>query len=228
MDNSIKKGFKDSSEIAYELKNSKNLKAAYVNLDREFENRLVQTNLNNYNNQKAQAKTIPEILQITNKQQEFLASLHNTIKYPDGHSHNLLDSIEKAHSGQQDNLMQELHNVATHITKHKIIPEHDLLQQLKNSEDTHATVKELTKSAVEHYGSFVNTNINRLLKGEGFKMDNIIFDCPMKYLRHEIENPAHAYSDIAKFKSSVPRLQEIMNKLELKKEHEHSMGGMSM
>jgi hypothetical protein len=50
----------------------------------------------------------------------------------------------------------------------------------------------------------------------------------MKYLKHEIENPAHAYVDIAAYKRAIPRVQEIMNKLELKKEHEHSMGGMSM
>ena len=30
------------------------------------------------------------------------------------------------------------------------------------------------------------------------------------------------------YKKAIPRLQEIMNKLELKKEHEHSMGGMSI
>ena len=124
--------------------------------------------------------------------------------------------------------MQELCNVTAHITKHKISPEQDLLDQIKNSEDTHATIKELTKAAVEHHGSFVNTNINRLIKHERLKMGEIIFDCPMKYLRHEIENPAHAYADIAVYKKAIPRLQEIMNKLELKKEHEHSMGGMSM
>jgi len=81
-------------------------------------------------------------------------------------------------------------------------------------------------------GSFLtlvlNTNINRLIKHERLKMGEIIFDCPMKYLKHEIENPAHAYADIAVYKKAIPRLQEIMNKLELKKEHEHSMGGMSM
>jgi hypothetical protein len=86
----------------------------------------------------------------------------------------------------------------------------------------------LTKSAVEHHGSFVNTNINRLIKHERLKMGDTIFDCPMKYLHHEIANPAHAYADIAVYKKSIPRLQEIMNKLEFKKEHEHSMGGMSM
>lgn len=124
--------------------------------------------------------------------------------------------------------MQELHNVSVHITKHKITPEQDLFGRLKNSEDIHTTVKELTKLAAEHHASFVNTNITRLLKGNGFKMNNITFGCPMKYLKHEIENPAHAYADIALYKKSIPRLQEIMNKLELKKEHEHSMGGMSM
>ena len=229
VDDSIETGFKDGSTIVEELKNTENLKATYVNLDRELENHRVQTNLNNFTRQKEQAKTVLEILQITAGEQEFLASLHNTIKYPELQSQTLLDSISNAHKGQQqDNIMQELHNVSVHITKHKITPEQDLFEQLKNSEDIHTTVKELTKLAAEHHGSFVNTNINRLIKHERLKMGEIIFDCPMKYLRHEIENPAHPYADIAVYKKSIPRLQEIMNKLELKKEHEHSMGGMSM
>ena len=57
-------------------------------------------------------------------------------------------------------------------------------------------------------------------------------DLKRKYRKNatpaEIENPAHAYVDIAAYKRAIPRVQEIMNKLELKKEHEHSMGGMSM
>ncbi len=228
VDDSIETGFKDGSTIVEELKNTENLKATYVNLDRGLENHRIQVHLNNFTHQREQAKTLPEILQITAGEQEFLASLHNTIKYPELQSQTLLDSISQAHKGQQDNIMQELHNVSVHITKHKITPEQDLFGQLKNSEDIHTTVKELTKLAAEHHGSFVNTNINRLIKHERLKMGEIIFDCPMKYLRHEIENPAHAYADIAVYKKSIPRLQEIMNKLELKKEHEHSMGGMSM
>ena len=228
VDDSIETGFKDGSTIVEELKNTENLKATYVNLDRELENHRVQTNLNNFTRQKEQAKTVLEILQITAGKQKFLSSLHNTIKYPELQSQTLRDSISNAHKGQQDNIMQELHNVSVHITKHKITPEQDLFGQLKNSEDIHTTVKELTKLAAEHHGSFVNTNINRLIKHERLKMGDVIFDCPMKYLRHEIENPAHAYADIAVYKKSIPRLQEIMNKLELKKEHEHSMGGMSM
>jgi len=109
-----------------------------------------------------------------------------------------------------------------------LITIYNLLEQLKNSEDTHATIKELTKLAVEHHGSFVNKNLIGLIKHERCKMGDITFDCPMKYLKHEIENPAHAYVDIAAYKRAIPRVQEIMNKLELKKEHEHSMGGMSM
>ena len=228
VEDAIETGFKNKSTIAYELKNAPDLNSAYFNLDRELENHRVQTTLNNFSLQKAEAKTLPEILQITAGRQEFLSSLHNTIKYPELQSQDLLDSISNAHKGQQDNIMQELYNVTAHITKHKISPEQDLLDQIKNSEDTHATIKELTKAAVEHHGSFVNTNINRLIKHERLKMGDVIFDCPMKYLRHEIENPAHAYADIAVYKKSIPRLQEIMNKLELKKEHEHSMGGMSM
>jgi hypothetical protein len=124
--------------------------------------------------------------------------------------------------------MQELYNVTAHITKHKISPEQDLLDQIKNSEDTHATIKELTKSVLEHHASIINKNISSLIDNKHVEIGGKTFDCPMKYLQHEIANPAHAYADIATYKKAIPRLQEIMNKLELKKEHEHSMGGMSM
>jgi Ti-type conjugative transfer relaxase TraA len=224
----IKTGFKDSSTITYELKNAPDLNSAYFNLDSEFENHSVQTTLNNFSIQKAEAKTLPEILQITAGRQEFLSSLHNTIKYPELQSQTLLDSIAKAHHGEQDNVMQELNSLTAHITEHKIRPEQDLLEQLKNSEDTHATMKELTKSVLEHHASIINKNISSLIDNKHVKIGGKTFDCPMKYLKHEIENPAHAYADIATYKKAIPRLQEIMNKLELKKEHEHSMGGMSM
>jgi len=59
-------------------------------------------------------------------------------------------------------------------------------------------------------------------------MDNKIFACPMKYLRHEIKNPAHAYADITLYKKSIPRLQKIMDEFEFKKGGDRSMGGMSM
>ena len=228
VDDSIETGVKDRSTIIEELKNTEDLKSAYINLDRGLESHRIQVNLNNFSNQKEQAKTLPDMLQIMTKEQEFLASLHNTIKYKDEHPQALLDSISQAHKGQQDNIMQELHNVTAHIVQHKVMPEQDLLQQLKNSEDTHAAIKELTKPAVEHHGSLVNKNLNILINHKHLEIGGKTFDCPMKYLHHEIANPAHAYADIAAFKKSIPRLQEIMNKLELKKEHEHSMGGMSM
>ncbi|WP_458693242.1 toprim domain-containing protein, partial [Candidatus Megaera venefica] len=227
-EDAIKTGFKNSSTITEELKNAPDLNSAYFNLDSELENHSVQTTLNNFSIQKAEAKTIPEILQITASKQEFLSSLHNNIKYPELQSQTLLDSIGKAHKGQQDNIIQELRSLTAHITEHKITPEQNLLDQIKNSEDTHATIKELTKLAVEHHGSFVNTNLIGLIKNERCKIGDITFDCPMKYLKHEIENPAHVYADIAAYKRAIPRVQEIMNKLELQKEHEHSMGGMSM
>ena len=188
----------------------------------------MQTTLNNFSIQKEQAKTIPEILQITASKQEFLSSLHSNIKYPELQSQTLLDSIGKAYQGGQDNIMQGLTSLTTHITEHKIRPEQDLLEQLKNSEDTHATIKELTKSVLEHHASIINKNISSLIDNKHVEIGGKTFDCPMKYLKHEIENPAHAYADIATYKKAIPRLQEIMNKLELKKEHEHSMGGMSM
>jgi hypothetical protein len=227
-EDAIKTGFKDSSTITEELKNAPDLNSAYFNLDSGLENHRVQTTLNNFSIQKEQAKTLPEILQITASKQEFLSSLHNNIKYPELQSQTLLDSIGKAHNGELGNIMQELTSLTTHITEHKITPEQNLFDQIKNSEDTHATIKELTKLAVEHHGSFVNTNLIGLIKNERCKIGDITFDCPMKYLKHEIENPAHAYADIAAYKRAIPRVQEIMNKLELQKEHEHSMGGMSM
>jgi Ti-type conjugative transfer relaxase TraA len=93
VEDAIETGFKNKSTIAYELKNAPDLNSAYFNLDRELENHRVQTTLNNFTRQKEQAKTLPEILQITAGRQEFLSSLHNTIKYSELQSQDLLDSI---------------------------------------------------------------------------------------------------------------------------------------
>jgi hypothetical protein len=228
VDATIEAGFKDRLLVTEELKNACDLKSAYVSLDKELESRLIARDLNDFSNKKAQAKTLTEVMQITSERQQFLALVHNTIKYKDAHSQGLLDLLEKVHSGQQEGTMRDLHNVCSHLTKHKIAPEQDLLARLKNSDDTHTTVKELTKLAADHHASFVNNNISRLLKGDRFKMDNKIFDCPMKYLRHEIQNPAHAYADITLYKKSIPRLQKIMDEFEFKKGGNRSMGGMSM
>ena len=54
------------------------------------------------------------------------------------------------------------------------------------------------------------------------------FDCPIKYLQHEIANPAHAYADIDRFKKAIPGLQKQVRQMELKKEMQYCIGGMSM
>lgn len=137
---------------------------------------------------------------------------------------------------QQGAMLQELHNVTKHIAEHKVMSEEDVLKQLKNSEDVHNSTKELSQCAKDHYSERVVKNVNILIKNidheddmhKHIEIHGHKFDCPIKYLKHEIANPAHAYADIARFKKGLPGLQQHIHQMELKKEMQYSIGGMSM
>jgi hypothetical protein len=151
-------------------------------------------------------------------------------------------------------MINELHKTIMHITKHRIISEEDLMERLQqvsirqdnmgrgttrqesmqqdnvahHNVDNHVMLKSLQKSCQDHYTNQVNKNINMLLNKGYAEIRGQRFDCPIKYLEHEIANPPHEYADIDRLNKAIPRTQALIQKLELQKDMEHSIGGMSM
>ena len=82
----------------------------------------------------------------------------------------------------------------------------------------HKVNTELHDICKEHHTNLVNKNINHLLKGKPLQIGDNRFNCPLKYLKHEIQHPQHEYSDTKLFEKSLSRLQEHMRNLEQQKQ----------
>ncbi len=149
----VKNGVKTNEEIFSSLQKTKDLTASYIILDKLCENHHIQTNLSNFSHAKARGTVTKDILKIMVKEQEFLATLHDDIKYQDQYPKDLLDRINQAYNGQQENIIQELQKVTAHIGKYQVMSDPDLLKCLKDNADVHITVKELSKSCQDHYSN---------------------------------------------------------------------------
>ena len=225
--NIIDSGTRDEESLRQELQKTTDLKETYVSLDQAFELHHIRSNLNSFREEKAEAKTPNEIIGIIAKEQEYLSNLSDNLKYPAAISSTLLNSVKNAQE-RKDTIVQELHQLTTHILKNQVMQEQDLVKSLQSDKDIHATSTELTKICKNHHNSIVIKNVNSIIRQKHLEIHGHKFDCPIKYLEHEIVNPAHAYADIARLKRDIPRVQEHLHKMELAKEMSKGMGGMSM
>ena len=223
----IGSGTRDEESLRQELQKTTDLKETYVSLDQAFELHHIRSNLNSFREEKAEAKTPKEIIVIIAREQEYLSNLSDNLKYPAAYSNTLLDSVKNARE-RKDTIVQELHQLTTHILKNQVMPEQDLVKSLQSDKDIHATSTELVKTCKNHHNSIVIKNVNSIIRQKHLEIHGHKFDCPIKYLEHEIANPSHAYVDIARLKRDIPRVQEHIHKMALAKEMSKGMGGMSM
>jgi Ti-type conjugative transfer relaxase TraA len=223
-------GIKDEVSLCDKLKKSADLTSTYTNLDKAFEYHNIESNLSKFREEKGQAQTSEVVIKVIAKEQEFLSNLHDNLKYPESYSDKSLEAIKQARIGK-DTIMQDLQQVTSHILSHQVMSQEDLLKSLQDDKDAHFLTTELTKICQDHYSSVVHNNIKQIINhghDEPLKIGKHKFDCPIKYLEHEINNPTHAYADIARFKRNIPRVQEHLHQMELAKGLNKGMGGISM
>jgi len=223
----INSGIMSDAVIYERLQNSTDLKSTYIDLDKAARQHYVDTNLNIFKEERGQARTPEEVIKIIAKEQDFLGSLHGNLKYREIYPDELLERVKQAYDGK-DSILRDLHQVTAHILQQQVMPESELLKRLQNTENAHATGVELTKTAQDHYSNIVIKNMNFIACREQLEIHGQKFDCPVKYLQYEVANPAHSYADIARFKRSIPRVQEQVRKMELAKEMSKDMGDMVM
>jgi hypothetical protein len=80
--------------------------------------------------------------------------------------------------------------------------------------------KDLTIVCQDHHMNIVNKNIETIMSREPVETGGHKFDCPMKYLEHEIEHPAHQYVDTARLTKTLPALEQ-----QLQRQFSRSMDG---
>ena len=221
----IDSGAMDVNAICECLRKTTDIKATHETLEKNCESHSIQTNINIFSKIKAEAISPHELLDVVTKEQIFLANLYPNLKYKD-QMNNQFSAIKLAHENQQNNVMHDLSKVVTHVLANDIIPAQELMKSLAN-EDINATTKELTKTCQDHYSNIVNKNLNLFIKNTIVEINGHKYDCPVKYLEHEIANPAHKYANIAQFQKSLPQIKAKIT-FAMDKEMGPSMGGMSM
>ena len=111
VESSIKEGVLQEAEVSDLLKYELDINKTYQVIDKALENHHITTNLNNLSSHKEQAATLQDRLGIMIGEQEFLASLHNTIKYKDEQPKALIDQVATAYNWQQARInIPQTHN----------------------------------------------------------------------------------------------------------------------
>jgi hypothetical protein len=145
---------KTEDELLDKLKQTTDLKASYTELDKHIEVHTINTTLRGFTEERQTAKTPNEVINIISKEQEFLVSLHNNIKYPDEHQ-DLLAKSEIAKKLKEEKMIDKLGGVTKEIISSGIKNEKTLMKELKNTSDIQVTYQKLDKDIEAH-----NINVN--------------------------------------------------------------------
>jgi Ti-type conjugative transfer relaxase TraA len=151
---SLESQVKTEYELLDKLKQTTDLKASYTELDKHIEVHNINTTLRGFMEEKQTAKTPDEVINIISKEQEFLVSLRDNIKYPDEHQ-DLLAKSEIAKKLQEEKMIDKLGGATKEIISSGIKNEKTLMKELKNTSDIQVTYQKLDKDIEAH-----NINVN--------------------------------------------------------------------
>ena len=224
-------GISNNDDLTKQLQNTDNIKVTHDKLAKELEAYEFKQNIDRFNQKIGQTKTIPEVLKAIDQKQEYLACLR--------HDNN-------AKNDNPNLLKQEFKDAVDHVIKYEVMPEEQLLKHLKTFDtgSIKPITEELTKVCENHHKKIVEKNLNQLVKTgkeaegesgynskERSKERNSIevgghkFDCPLKYIEHEINHPAHIYVN----QKAMKQLQQQVVQFQMQKQKQmelvHEIGG---
>ncbi|WP_417905230.1 hypothetical protein [Candidatus Tisiphia endosymbiont of Micropterix aruncella] len=187
-------GDKTKDEIFEELRTTPDIAATHENIDRACEAYHIKSNLEMFNKDRDKAKTPQEMLKVLGQKQEFLSSLHGNLKYSD-YQPSLFNSIDQAYQQQKDNVMDDLHKATMHAIENKVIPSQELTRFLQETKDPQVTQKELRRVCEDHYGAYINSNLQKFGTDYEIKVADKTFVCPIEYLQYQIAHPPHEFAN---------------------------------
>ncbi|WP_231569359.1 AAA family ATPase [Rickettsia endosymbiont of Ixodes pacificus] len=215
-------GVFSTQDILVQLKNSKNLEETYKHFDRSLESYQLETQYQMIQQDKAHAKTIDEMLTAISREHEFFKSLDGNLKYAEQYDSSLLSAISNAKTIEQDKLISNMHNMVVYAQKHGILKDYEILNQF-NSSDSHNVLKNLSKTCEKHYMDHHNENIKQLLDDEHVMVGTKKYSCPLKYMKHEMQNNIPGFVDEKHVASTFAKVKAEVKELRLERELEHTM-----
>jgi hypothetical protein len=142
-------GAKTKNELISDLQQVTDLKEAHTKLDKDVEVHHINGTLDGLEQEKKEAKTPDELLNVIGKEQEFLSELHNNIKYPEQHAY-IIEKCELAHGQKHDNHLGELKEIANQALVSGAKTKNELISDLQQVTDLKETHTKLDKDVERH------------------------------------------------------------------------------
>ena len=205
-------------EILAELKDSKDLEATYKHFDSNLERHQLETQHQQIRQDKVNAKTTDEMLTVISREHEFFKSLDGKLKYAEQYDSSVLSAIANARTIEQDKLITNMHNMVVYAQKHGILNDQEIVNQI-NSNDSQNALKNLGKTCEKHYMEHHNENIKQLLDDEHIMVGTKKYSCPLKYMKHEMQNNIPDFIDEKQIAKTFTKVKAEVKEMQL----EHTM-----
>ncbi|WP_134820390.1 MobA/MobL family protein [Rickettsia conorii] len=215
-------GVLSTQDILAELKDSKDLEETYKHFDSSLERHQLETQHQQIRQDKVDAKTTDEMLTAISREHEFFKSLDGKLKYPEKYDSSILSAISNAKTIEQDTLTTNMHNMVVYAQKHGILNDQDILNQF-NSNDSRNALKNLSKTCEKHYMNHHNENIKQLLDDEHVMVGTKKYTCPLKYMKHEMQNNMPSFVDEKQIATTFAKVKAEVKELRLERELEYTM-----
>lgn len=211
-----------TEDILAELKGSKDLEKTYKHFDSNLERHQLETQHQQIRQDKVDAKTTDEMLTAISREHEFFKSLDGKLKYAEKYDNSILSAISNAKTIEQDTLITNMHNMVVYAKKHGILNDQEILNKF-NSSDSQNVLNNLSKTCQQHYIDNHNENIKQLLDDEHVMVGTKKYTCPLKYMKHEMQNNIPSFVDEKQISCTLAKVQAEVKELRLERELEHTM-----
>jgi hypothetical protein len=148
--------------------------------------------------------------------------LDGKMKYAEKYESSILSAISNAKTIEQDTLITNMHNMVVYAQKHGILNDQDILNQF-NSNDSRNVLNNLSKTCQQHYMDHHNENIKQLLDDEHVMVGLKKYTCPLKYMKHEMQNNIPSFVDERQVATTFNKVKAEVKELRLERELEHTM-----
>jgi hypothetical protein len=211
-----------TSDILAQLKDNKDLEATYKHFDSSLERHQLETQHQQIRQDKVDAKTADEMLTAISREHEFFKSLDGKLKYAEQYDSSILSAISNAKTIEQEQLITNMHNMVVYAQKHGILNDHEILNQF-NASDSQNVLNTLSKTCAKHYMEHHNENIKQLLYDEHVMVGLKKYTCPLKYMKHEMQNDIPSFVDEKQIATTFAKVKAEVKELRLERELEHTM-----
>ena len=211
-----------TQDILAQLKGSKDLEETYKHFDSSLERHQLETKHQAIREEKENAKTTDEMLTAISREHEFFKSLDGKLKYAARYDSSILSTISNAKTIEQDTLITNMHNMVVYAKKHGILNDQEILNQFA-SNDSRNVLKNLSKTCEKHYIDHHNENIKHLLDDEYVMVGTKKYTCPIKYMKHEMQNNIPSFVDEKQIATTFAKVKAEIKELRLERELEHTM-----